>query len=128
MITSQMGQVLGMRPKALLVTSMLGILDGIRVCVTPSRPQNLPLGRQSRLTHPVQYMTLRRAAISTSLLQDLDLVSSKTCPCFHTRAIPDLPTILPAATRSDQPARHRLYHSEHVIGLSAPPHLPQTFL
>src|SRR6266498_5589903 len=58
-----MRQELGMRPKALLAMSILGVLNGMRVRITPSQPQNSPQRRQSPLMHPVHGMTLRRAAI-----------------------------------------------------------------
>jgi hypothetical protein len=77
--TTQMRQVLEMSPKALPVMSILGGLNGMRIRITPSQPQNSPPGQQSPLIHPVHGMMLRRAVGSTSLLQDLGLVSSTAC-------------------------------------------------
>jgi hypothetical protein len=60
----------------LLVMSILGMLHRMQVRITPSRPQNSPLGQQSPLVHPVHGMMLRKVAGSMSLFQDL---GSKAC-------------------------------------------------
>jgi hypothetical protein len=59
--------------------SILGVSNGMRVCITPSQPQNSSQRRQSPLIHPVYSMTLKRAAILRSQPRGLGLLSSTAC-------------------------------------------------
>ncbi|KAH6667186.1 hypothetical protein B0J14DRAFT_184401 [Halenospora varia] len=100
-----------MRPKkALLVMSILGVSDGIRVRITPSQPQNSPPSRQSPLIHPIHGMTLRRAAILRSELRDLGLVSSKACIL--------LPHKLSPRSSPDPPSRHNIRSTSNISSIS----------
>jgi hypothetical protein len=81
MMTTQITQVLGMRPKALSGISILSVLNGMRVRIS-SQPQNSLQRRQSPLMHPAHGMTLRMAVMSTSQLPGLGFVSSTACLLF----------------------------------------------
>ena len=87
-MTTQMTQVLRIRPKALPAMSIQGALNRTRLCMTPSQPQNSPLSRTACL--PLRHKP-------------------------NPRPSPNPPT----TGRSDQPARCRHYHSEHVSGSCA---------
>lgn len=98
--------------------------SGTALCLGFTRPclPCLTLGQHQSHRQPFVDKRQWSSCLGTTLrsqLQDLGLVSARRDFCSCTRSTPDPPPILPATTRSDQPARCRQYHSAYVSGACA---------